>query len=253
MCGDDVDDAFGDRGPHGFTFGVASGASGDYVVAVCVHHRLTDAVEVRNSGLDFHDDVLVDRRGDDRYRIRIGCADIASHLEDGLHSCRQGNALHRSLGEFFQALQAQRQMRAPLGAHECVNLVDDDGVYIGERRTRLRGQQQVQRFRGSDPHIRWVLGLPGAFALRGVAGSHPHRDRIGWRARVAGCDLLQAHQRAAQVAFDVEGERLQRRDVQHPAALINGCVLQAIERGKERRKGLAGSSRCNEHGISTLG
>ena len=34
---------------------------------------------------------------------------------------------------------------------------------------------------------------------------------------------------------------------------MNGCVLQAIECSKERRKGFTGSGWCNEHGIASFG
>ena len=53
-----------------------------------------------------------------------------------------------------------------------------------------------------------------------------------------------AHQRRPQVLLDVEGQRPQRRDVQHPGAGLRlaraaGDVHQPVDRGQEGGEGLA--------------
>ena len=61
-----------------------------------------------------------------------------------------------------------------------------------------------------------------------------------------------AGQRRAQVALDVDGERLQRADVEHPAAALRlgGQRLagQPVERPQERRERLAGAGRARRPG-----
>ena len=69
-----------------------------------------------------------------------------------------------------------------------------------------------------DQDVRRLAGQLAALVGGGVAG--PHR-RPGYRARAAraGGRPADAGQRRAEVPLDVHGQRLQRRDVQHPAAL----------------------------------
>ena len=59
-------------------------------------------------------------------------------------------------------------------------------------------------------------------------------------------DVRDAGERRAQVALDVDGERLERRDVEHAAALrLVGRRLehQPVERPQERRQRLAAAGR----------
>ena len=101
-----------------------------------------------------------------------------------------------------QALERQREVRAALGGGHGVDLVDDHRLDAGEDLARLRGQHEVQRLGRRDEDVRRVAAHRRALALRRVAGADTHGE--------VGAD---AAQRRAQVALDVVGQRLQRRDV----------------------------------------
>ena len=68
-----------------------------------------------------------------------------------------------------------------------------------------------------------------------------------------GGGLPDAGQRRAQVALDVDGQRLERADVEHPAAplrvLGHGRGGQPVERGQERGQGLARPGRRDDQGV----
>ena len=96
----------------------------------------------------------------------------------------------------------ERQVRAPLGRGHRVDLVDDARLRAGEQLLRAPGQHQVQRLGGRDQDVRRLAEHRLALALRGVAGAHRDLE--------VGADAAQRH---AQVAVDVVGERLERRDV----------------------------------------
>ena len=68
---------------------------------------------------------------------------------------------------------------------------------------------------------------------------------------------LDALQRCAQVLLDVERQRPQRRDVQHPGAVRplvgTGRRGEAVDRSKERRQRLAGSGRGADQRVFTGG
>ena len=104
-----------------------------------------------------------------------------------------------------QPLERQRQMGAPLGRRHRVDLVDDARLGAGEQLLRAPGQHQVQRLGRRDQDVGRLAQHRLALALRRVAG--PHRD-----AQIRS-DPAQRH---AQVAVDVVGQRLERRDVHEP-------------------------------------
>ena len=138
-----------------------------------------------------------------------------------VHRRRQTDTLHILLGELVKAFQAQRQVCAPLRAGDGVDLVDDDGVDVAQRPARLRGQHEVQRFRGGDEDVRRGSQQLSPLGLRGVTGTHTdaHRSDVGvggvvGRRGGAG-DTRQRH---LQVALDIHTEGLQWGDVEDPGA-----------------------------------
>ena len=76
-----------------------------------------------------------------------------------------------------QPLERQREVRAALGRHERVNLVDDDGVDRAERLARVRRQQQIQRLGRRDQDVGRLALKPRALGLRRVAGANRDRRR----------------------------------------------------------------------------
>ena len=103
---------------------------------------------------------------------------------------------------------------------------------------RLRGQHQVERLGRRDQDVGRRAQHRRALAGRRVAGA----DRDAHVVAEA-----EAAQRRAQVALDVVGERLQRRDVDQPRAVLAGRRRrrrdEAIERPEERGERLARAGR----------
>ena len=148
----------------------------------------------------------------------------------------------------LEPFQREREVRAALGRHERVDLVDDDGIDRGERAPGIRSQQQIQRLRCGDENVRGVPQESSALGLRGIAGPNGdsrHDARFGSAFR----HLRDAHQRRSQVALDVDGQRFEGRHVEHAAApLAVGRRLehQSVQAREKRGECLAASGR-GEH------
>ena len=108
-------------------------------------------------------------------------------------------------------------MRATLAAGDGVNLVDDDRLDPGQGLAGRRGQHQKQRLGRGDQHIGRLADELAAARGRGVAGADADAD-VGRLQPPALGDAGEACQRGTQVALDVDGQRLERRDVEHPGA-----------------------------------
>ena len=73
-------------------------------------------------------------------------------------------------------------------------------------------EQDVERFRRGDDDVRRAAAHALALGRRRVAGAHPGADfDVGQPLRAQG--LADAGERRLQIALDVVGQRLQRRDV----------------------------------------
>ena len=83
----------------------------------------------------------------------------------------------------LEPLERQRQVRAALGRHQRVDLVDDDRVDRAQRLARVRRQQQVERLRRGDQDVGRLALEPRALGLRRVAGADRDRRRDGTRRR----------------------------------------------------------------------
>ena len=165
---------------------------------------------------------VVDRHGDpdveplaarrrhdaDRPRAREEPCDLLA----GPHRGREPDALHRRGRELVEPLERQGEVRAALGAGERVDLVDDDRLDAAQRLAGRRREHEEQRLGRRDEdlgrmrHERPALGRQRV--ARADADAHlGHLDAVrGRRAR-------DADERGAQVALDVDAERLQRREV----------------------------------------
>ena len=130
-------------------------------------------------------------------------------------------------------------MRSALGLGHGMDFIHDHPADGRQDLARRAGQQQEERFRGGNQNVRRVpFDLP-ALARRRIAGSNRHGDR---RLRQAQPLSLEgdATQRRLQVAFDVDGERLEGRDIQDATALrlwryrLVRQLVDAPEEGRER-------------------
>jgi hypothetical protein len=158
---------------------------------------------------------------------------------------RQADALQWAPAEDLEALERQREVGAALGGHERVDLVDDHRVDRAEDVAGVRREQQVERLGGGDEDVGRLALEAGAFACRRVAGAHGDGgDVVGVTARER--DVGDAGERGAQVAFHVDGEGLERRDVEHAAAarrVGHRLEHQAVDAGEEGGERLAAAGR----------
>ena len=143
----------------------------------------------------------------------------------------------------LQPLERKRQVRPPLGRHQGVDLVNDDRLERSQHVARVRGEQQVQRFGRGDQQIRRLALESGPVRGGRVARANRHRRHGHRHARRRG-GLGDADERRAQIALDVDGERLERRDVEDAAALPFGrrrLKHQPVQAPEKRRQRLARS------------
>ena len=146
----------------------------------------------------------------------------------------QPDPLHVALRHLGEPLQRHREVRAALGLRDRVDLVDDHPLGALEELARLAGEHQVERLGRGDQHVGRVLDHVPPLLLRRVAGA----DRDGDVA-------ADPSQWRAQVLLDVVRERLQRRDVHEPGALLltrrRRLGHEAVECPQEGGECLAGA------------
>ena len=137
--------------------------------------------------------------------------------------------------ELLQPRHRQRQEVAALLLGEAVELVDDDRPQIREHRRGIGiAQQQAQRFRRGQQHLRRLHPLARLAVRRRVAGAGLDPDRKP--------HLLD---RADEVALDVDRERLQRRDVERVQPFAR--LLRELADGRqEARQRLARAGRGDQ-------
>ena len=209
--------------------------------------------------LDRHDDLDLDRlgrrRGDDGHVLLP--AEEPGHLIDRSHGRRQPDALGRPVEQGVEALEAQREVGAALAAGHRVDLVDDHGLDAAQRLAGLAGEDQEQRLGRGDQDVGRRAHERAALLGRGVAGAHRDRDVADGDARAGPRHGAMPVERRAQVAVHVDGERLERADVEDPAAL--GRLgrprrgHQPVDRVQERGEGLARAGRGDDQRVVPVG
>ena len=150
-------------------------------------------------------------------------AEKARHFFQRALRGREANALDglavAAAHQRFKPLQRERHMRAALGGHQRVNLINDDGIDRTQSFSRARSQHQVERLRCGDENVGWVAQKTCTLTLRRVAGAHGDgglMERDALLAREVG----NARKRRAQIALHVYSQRLQRRDVHDTRAIF---------------------------------
>ena len=258
MTFDQVDDALldvrPDRGARDLTGRLAGQVVGGRP------HR----AHVRDRHHHVHVDLLGRRRLHDGDRTPAG--QEPGHLLDRADRGGQPDPLRGPVQQRVEPVQRDRQMGAALGAGDGVHLVDDHGADTAQHFPGPAGEQQEQRFRCGDQDVGAVPGERAPVPGRGVAG--PDRDG-DLRQGDAAARRHRAHpgQRRAQVPLHVDGQGLQRRQVEHRAPLRRrrlggstrslrrtGAVRQAaghqiVDGGQERRQRLARSGRRDDQGV----
>ena len=153
--------------------------------------------------LDRDDDLKLDllRAGGLHHGHRPRPAEERGDLRRRPHRGRQPDPLRppgrRIRLQRVEPLKRQRQVRAPLGPGDRVDLVHDDRLDPAQRLPRLRGEQQEQRFRGGDEDV-------GRLASRACAALRPRCPRSapppGCPARAARAAAPPARSRSAASA-----------------------------------------------------
>ena len=149
-----------------------------------------------------------------------------------------------------EPLEGDREVGATFRAGDRVHLVDDDRLDALQRLAGPAGQHEEQRLGGRDQDVGWSGREGTALVGRCVARADADPD-VGQPGRPGGEPLRRlpdAGQRRPEVALDVDGQRLERGDVEHPGAL--GLVLrrrrgqQLVDRSQERAERLARAGRA---------
>ena len=157
----------------------------------------------------------------------------------------------------LEPLEAQGEVRAPLGPGDRVDLVHDHVLDAAQDLTRLAGEQEVEALGRGDQDVGRVSHEVPALVGRGIAG--PRRDRDARRliAQSLGSQRDPGEGRP-QVALHVVGECLERADVQHPdgTGVTPGrrrarVSDEAVEAPEERGEGLAAARRRVDQRVAT--
>ena len=190
--------------------------------------------------LDRHVDLEVERLADPGVDDPRGAPRADQEAPDLLERVLRGaeaDALRVVLCELGQALERERQVRPALGRGHGVDLVDDHRLDAAQHLARLRGEHQVERLGRRDQDVRRRAAHRGALGLRRVAGAD--RDRHV---------RPDPAQRRAQVAVDVVGERLQRRDVDE-ARVGRRFARERVEAPQEGGERLAAARRRGDEHV----
>ncbi|MCB5281022.1 hypothetical protein BJQ89_00757 [Arthrobacter sp. ES1] len=146
---------------------------------------------------------------------RGGAGEELCHQLLGFHGGREPDPLGGFREQRVEAFQGHCQVGTAFSARDGVDLVDDDGVHLAEGLPGLGREHQEEGFGGGDEDVRGVAQQRSSLRGRGVTGPDAHGDQRCGQVKAFG-GLGDADQRCAQVAFDVDAERLERRDVEHP-------------------------------------
>ena len=166
---------------------------------------------------------------------------------------RQPDALDGHAGDRLEPLERQREMGAALGRHHRVDLVDDDRVDVAQHVARIRRQEQVERLGRGDQDVGRVASEAGTFGRRRVARPDGHLWQVV-RDALLSRETADAGKRRAQVPLDVDGQRLQRRDVEDAAPLLllgRRLEHQAIDAPEEPGQRLAAARGRQQQGART--
>ena len=132
--------------------------------------------------------------------------------------------------------EPERQLVAALGAGERMELVDDDKAQLAEQAGRvLIGNQQREGFRCRQQDVRGIATLTLAARRRRVAGARLQPDR-----------QTHVRYRRFQVAFDVDRQRLQWRDVERVQPLARRAAGQIDQAGQKAGQRLAAAGRRDQ-------
>ena len=141
------------------------------------HAALRQLPHVRNGHIHRQIRALFDFRND--HGARLAAGQVARGLLRRVHRGGKPHAAHVASAQRVQPRERQKQMRAPLGGQNRVQLVHDDRargfqhVAAGQAR-----EQQIQRLRRGDQDVRRMFDHFAPRLRVGVAGAHGHAHRV---------------------------------------------------------------------------
>ena len=168
---------------------------------------------------------------------------------------RQGDPLRRLLGELLEPLEREHEVSATLGSGHRMDLIDDHRLDIRQGLTGLRGEHQEQRLGCRDQDVGRLTHELATVGSGRVARSNADRRRMHVRAEPfrREADALQG---GSKVLLDIDGQRPQRREVEHSCAglriLRHVLDRQPVQRPQERRQSLACACRSEDQGVVTV-
>ena len=185
---------------------------------------------------------------------RCAAAEEPRHLLQRPHRRAQPDPLGGLVEQRVEPLEGDREVGAALGAGHGVHLVDDHRLDAAQALAGLAGEHQEQRLRRRDHDVGRLGDEPAPVGGRGVAGADAD-GHLGDLLAEPVAGVADAGQRAAQVALDVDRERLERADVEHPGplGLVGGTLAgqQPVEAPQERAQRLAGPRRRHHERVLT--
>jgi len=211
-----------------------------------------DLEGLADAGIDDGDRPRAGRRPDGTARSGHKPPQVTGDLVKGTLGRREPDSLRRSIAELFEALERQRQVRAPLGGSEGMDLVDDDRLDPAQRVASSRREHEVERLGGGDEQVGRPAHQATTFVGWGVTGAHAHRRRVKPETQPLS-GQPDAHQRGPEILLDVDGQGPQRRKVEQAGA--SGRVVrrrladQPIEAPQEGGERLARPGRSQDQGV----
>ena len=186
--------------------------------------------------------------------LRPGAHQEAGDLLDRLLGGREADPLQLAAAERREPLEGEGQMGAALVRRHGMDLVDDHAA--GGRQhlaAGVRAQKDVEGFRRGHQD----MGRPAAhtrpLARRGVAGAHPGPD-LHIRQAAARQFLADAGQGTREIAVDVVGEGLQRRDIDDLGLIGQAArqplAQQPVDGGEKGGERLAGARGRGDQGVA---
>ena len=175
-------------------------------------------------------------------------------LFNGFLRGRQPDARAVAPAQRIQSLQRQREMTAAFTLHQRMDFIDDHRARgLQHATSRLRTQQDIQRFGGGHHDVRRALAHCVALGLGRIAGAYRGADFDVGRTRPFEFSA-NAFDRNVQVDAHVVGQRLQRRHV-HDGSLIgkgsrHALLHEFVDRGQECRKRLARARGCSDQHVA---
>ncbi len=223
--------------------------------------RLVDDLAQRAHVLHRHDDLDVeglahpgvdDGDGTGLPRGAVVPGEEPGDLVERALGGRQPDALDGRVGDGVETLEGEREVGAPLGGGQGVDLVDDHGLHTAEVLPGRRREHQVERLGRGDEQVGRVAQHAAALVGGGVAGAHAHDRRVERLAQALGGEA-DAGQRRPQVLLDVDRQGPQRGDVDQPGAVLAVAGRrrrhQAVEAPEEGGEGLAGAGGGQHQGV----